>query len=40
MGRVFNTCRLLEPLGYLPPTAHEAQFDRLDTTPALAGVLN
>jgi putative transposase len=36
----FNTCRLLEPLSYLPPAECEAQFDRLGTTPALAGVLN
>jgi transposase InsO family protein len=36
----FNTCRLLEPLGYLPPAEYEAQFDQRDTTSAIAGVLN
>lgn len=36
----FNTCRLLEPLGYLPPAEFEMQFARLRTTPALAGALN
>ena len=36
----FNTCRLLEPLGYVPPAEYEAQFDRLLAAPATAGVLN
>jgi transposase InsO family protein len=36
----FNTCRLLEPLGYVPPAEYEAQFDRLGTAPAMAGALN
>ena len=36
----FNTCRLMEPLGYLSPAAYEAQFDRLGTAPAMAGALN
>ncbi len=36
----FNTCRLLEPLGYLPPVAYEAQFAQLETAPATAGTLN
>lgn len=36
----FNTCRLLEPLGYLPPAEFEAQFDRLGMAPATTGALN
>ncbi len=36
----FNTCRLLEPLGYLPPAEYEAQFDRLRTAPAITRALN
>ena len=36
----FNTCRLMEPLGYLPPAEYEAQFDRLGTAAEMAGVLN
>lgn len=36
----FNTCRLMEPLGYVPPAEYEDQFDRLGTAPATAGVLN
>ncbi len=36
----FNTCRLLEPLGYLTPAEYEAQFDQRDTTSAIAGTLN
>ena len=36
----FNTCRLLEPLGYLPPAEYEMQFAQLGTTPALASALN
>lgn len=36
----FNTCRLLEPLGYLPPAEYEAQFARLAVTPATTGTLN
>jgi putative transposase len=29
----FNSCRLLEPLGYLPPAEYEAQFAALQPTP-------
>ncbi len=36
----FNTCRLLEPLGYLPPAEFEAQFDQLAATPVITGALN
>ena len=36
----FNTCRLMEPLGYVPPAEYEDKFDRLVTAPATAGVLN
>lgn len=36
----FNTCRLLEPLGYLPPAEYEAQYHRLQTAPTAAGALN
>jgi transposase InsO family protein len=36
----FNTCRLLEPLGYLPPAEYEERFDRRGTAPATAGALN
>ena len=36
----FNTCRLLEPLGYLPPAEYEEQFARLGPASATAGVLN
>ena len=36
----FNTCRLLEPLGYLPPAEFELQFEQLGTTRALAEALN
>ena len=36
----FNTCRLMEPLGYFRPAEYEAQFDRLGTAPAMAGALN
>ena len=36
----FNTCRLLEPLGYLPPAEYEAQFDQSKAAPAMAGALN
>jgi putative transposase len=36
----FNTCRLMEPLGYLPPSEYEDQFDRLVTAPVSAGALN
>lgn len=31
----FNTCRLLEPLGYLPPAEYEMQFERLAAAPLL-----
>lgn len=31
----FNTCRLLEPLGYLPPAEYEMQFERLIAAPRL-----
>ncbi len=36
----FNTCRLLEPLGYLPPAEYEAQFHESKAAPATAGALN
>ena len=36
----FNTCRLMEPLGYLPPAEYEAQFDRLLPTLVTAAALN
>jgi transposase InsO family protein len=36
----FNTCRLLEPLGYVPPAEYEEQFAGLLTTLATAGALN
>ena len=35
----FNTCRLMEPLGYLPPRSMR-QFDGLGTAPAMTGVRN
>jgi len=36
----FNTCRLMEPLGYLPPAEYEAQYDRRGAARAMAGALN
>lgn len=36
----FNTGRLLEPLGYLPPAEYEAQYHEAQTTPPVAGALN
>ncbi|HTK48261.1 MAG TPA: IS3 family transposase [Gemmatimonadaceae bacterium] len=36
----FNTCRLLEPLGYLPPAEYEAQSAALHPTPVGSGALN
>ncbi len=36
----FNTCRLLAPLGYLPPAEYEQQCDQPKTAPAPAGALN
>jgi transposase InsO family protein len=36
----FNTQRLLEPLGYLPPAEYEEQFHRTQTAQAVAAVLN
>ena len=36
----FNTCRLLEPLGYLPPAEYEAQYHEARTAPAVIGALN
>lgn len=36
----FNTCRLMEPLGYVPPAEYEDQFDLLAAAPASAGALN
>jgi transposase InsO family protein len=35
----FNTQRLLEPLGYLPPAEYEEQFHRTHTAQAAAGAL-
>jgi putative transposase len=31
----FNTCRLLEPLGYLPPAEYESQFEQRTAAPRL-----
>jgi len=36
----FNTRRLLEPLGYVPPAEYEEQFHRTQTAQPVAGVLN
>ena len=36
----FNTCRLLAPLGYVPPAEYEDQFERRVAAPVTAGVLN
>jgi transposase InsO family protein len=36
----FNTQRLLEPLGYVPPAEFEAQYQQAHAAPAEAGVLN
>ena len=36
----FNTCRVMEPLGYLSPAEYEDQFDRLVIAPVTAGALN
>jgi transposase InsO family protein len=36
----FNTCRLLEQIGYLPPAEYEAQFAALLPTPVGSGVLS
>ncbi len=36
----FNTQRLLEPLGYLPPAEYEEQFHRTQTAQPVSGVLN
>jgi transposase InsO family protein len=35
----FNSERLLEPLGYLPPAEYEEQFHRTHTTPVAVGAL-
>ncbi len=35
----FNTQRLLEPLGYLPPAEYEEQFRRAQATPLAEGAL-
>ena len=36
----FNTCRLLEPLGYLPPAEYEAEFAAHHPAPVGRGALN
>lgn len=36
----YNSQRLLEPLGYLPPAEYEAQYYTAQTTPVGVGVLN
>ena len=36
----YNTQRLLEPLGYVPPAEYEARYAQALTTPAGAGALN
>jgi transposase InsO family protein len=35
----FNTQRLLEPLGYLPPAEYEEQFHRTQIAQSVVGVL-
>ncbi len=35
----YNTQRLLEPLGYLPPAEYEEQFHRAASAQAVDGVL-
>jgi len=35
----FNTQRLLEPLGYLPPAEYEDQFHRAQTAQTVVGAL-
>ena len=35
----YNTQRLLEPLGYLPPVEYEEQFHRTQAAHAAAGAL-
>lgn len=36
----FNTQRLPEPLGYVPPAEYEEPFYRAQTTPAVVAALN
>jgi putative transposase len=36
----FNTQRLLEPLGYLPPAEYEEQYHRSQPTPSTLAALN
>jgi transposase InsO family protein len=36
----FNTQRLLEPLGYLPPVEYEEQYHRCQPTPSTLAALN
>jgi transposase InsO family protein len=36
----YNTCRLLEPIGYVPPTEYEAAYERWLETPAAPVTLN
>ena len=36
----YNSQRLMEPLGYLPPAEYEAQYYTAQTTPAGVGALN
>ena len=35
----YNTCRLLEPLGYVPPAEYEAAYERAHATPAAPATL-
>lgn len=35
----FNTTRLLEPLGYVPPAEYEERFHRTHTAHAVVGAL-
>ena len=35
----FDTCRLMEPLGYLPPAEYEDHYDRRVRAPVPAGAL-
>jgi len=36
----YNTCRLLEPLGYVPPAEYEAAYERARAAPAALATLN
>ena len=36
----FNTVRLLEPIGYLPPLEFEEAYHRSQSTPAMVAAVN